>query len=185
MPRTPSRSNTRDSRQSAEPVSLAGEAALQKIRKLLDDFRSAMLTTLEDGVMRTRPMGLLGEPEEFDGALWFFTDDRNHLMRALESGAPATLIFQSDDENAYLQLDGSASVTRDRARMARLWTPMARTWFPEGLEDPHLTLIRFDATGGHYWDSPGGALQVLGAFAKAVATGERASAGEKGELDLH
>jgi general stress protein 26 len=185
MPRTRSENASTRARRDAEPRHLAGDEALARVRELLEDFRSAMLTTLEDGVMRTRPMGIQGDPAEFDGTLWFFTDDRTHLTRAIEHGSQATLIFQSDDENAYLQLDGKASPSRDRARMAQLWTPVAKTWFPEGLEDPHLTLIRFEVTGGYFWDSPGGAFQVLGALAKAMVTGEPQAGGEKGELELH
>ena len=55
MPRTPSRSTTREARKPAEPVSLSGDDALQKIRKLLDDFRSAMLTTLESAEFLADP----------------------------------------------------------------------------------------------------------------------------------
>ena len=68
--------------------------------------------------------------------------------------------------------------------MRELYTPRVQTWFPEGLEDPHLALIRFDATSGSFWDSPGGMLQVLAAFTKAVVTGTPGRSGRSGTIDL-
>ena len=63
-------------------------------------------------------------------------------------------------------------------------TPLIRTWFPDGLDDAHLTLVRFDADRGRFWESPGGVAQALGAFAKALLTGESAGGGARGELSL-
>lgn len=68
--------------------------------------------------------------------------------------------------------------------MKDLFTPLLKTWFPKGLDDPRMTLIRFEADHGDFWDSPGGMLQVLGAFTKAVLTGQRGQGGEMGEVRL-
>jgi general stress protein 26 len=130
-------------------------------------------------------MGLLGKAEDFDGALWFFTNDTSLVMSDVERGARSTLIFQSDAHNAYLQIEGRASPVRDRSRMAELFTPIVKIWFPDGLDDPHLALIRFEAESGHFWDSPGGTFQVLGAFAKSLLTHQPGKAGEKGDLELN
>ena len=54
----------------------------------------------------------------------------------------------------------------------------------QGLDDPRMTMIRFDADHGDYWDSPGGMLQVLAAFTKAIVTGTRGQGGEMGEVKL-
>jgi general stress protein 26 len=175
-----------DSQRTTErPQLLAGDEALQKIRALLEDFRTAMLTTADAGIIRTRPMGVLGKAADFDGTLWFFTDERSHVMQEVERGVRSTLIFQSDAKNAYLQLEGRASALRDRARMAELHTPLLKAWFPDGLDDPHLSLIRFESESGHFWDSPGGIFQVLGAFAKAIVTHQPGQGGHKGDLELH
>ena len=163
---------------------LSGEAALEKARSLLKNFRSAMLTTSVAGQIHARPMGLQGKASEFDGSLWFFADDRATAVSEIAAGSTATLILQSDGESAYLQLDGAAVVDPDRERMNELYTPLIKTWFPAGLDDPHLTLLRFDVTRGSFWESPGGMVQVLAAFTKALVTGERAQGGEMGDFDL-
>jgi general stress protein 26 len=167
-----------------EKEHLRGGPALEKARALLGNFRSAMLTTSVAGQIHTRPMGLQGKASEFDGSLWFFADDRATVVSEISAGSTASLILQSDAENAYLQLDGGAVIDPDRTRMEELFTPLVRTWFPAGLDDPHLTLLRFDVTRGSYWESPGGVVQVLAAFARTMLTGERGQGGDAGDFDL-
>jgi general stress protein 26 len=58
------------------------------------------------------------------------------------------------------------------------------TWFPEGLDDPHLILMRIDVTSGAFWESPGGMLQVLTAFTKSVVTGTPGRSSRAGTMDL-
>jgi len=164
---------------------LTGEEALNKIRELLKHFRSAMLTTVTAvGVISTRPMGVQGDPDQFDGTLWFFTDDRSPKAQLVKTGAHTALVLQNDDKSTYLHMTGRASVERNMTKMQEFYTPLLRTWFPDGLEDPNLALIRFDADKVDYWESPGGMLQVLGAFTKAVVTGEPGVGGTIGTANL-
>jgi len=170
----------------APPPPLAGEDAVTKVRELLPAFRSAMLVThpIEGSDPHARPMGLVGDPTTFGGALFFFSDDRSRKIEEIARHPRASLVLQSDDASRYLHFTGRAVVVEDRTRMRELYTPLLRTWFPEGLDDPHLTLIRFDVDRGEFWDSPGGMLQVLAAFTSAVVTGAPAKGGEQGTLEL-
>jgi len=166
-------------------VDLDGDAAIVKVRQLLPKFRSAMLVTHSEGEqLHVRPLGLQGDLSAFGGVLWFFTDVRSRKIQESAGHVPVSVICQSDEHSAYLHLTGTVTVTRDLAKMRELYTPILKTWFPDGLDDPNLTLIKFDATSGEYWDSPGGMLQVLASFATAVATGTRGQAGETGALQL-
>jgi general stress protein 26 len=163
---------------------LSGEAAIEKVRDLLDHFRSAMVVSTDDsGEIHVRPWGLQGKAEQFDGVLWFFVDGRSRAIHEI-ADSPIQLIFQSDDDNAYLYLAGTADVSTDRAKIEELFTPFMKTWFPEGPNDPNLNLVRFEAERGSFWDSPGGMLQVLAAFTKSVVTGREGKGGEMGDLAL-
>ena len=167
-----------------EKQHLSGQSATEKLRDLLQHFRSAMLTTgTRDGV-RTRPMGIQGKAQEFEGSLWFFTDERSGKVAEIQGGAVTSLLCQSDEADSYLHLRGTASVVKDLAKMKELYTPIIKTWFPEGLDDPFLTLIRFDVESGDYWTSTGGMLQLLGAFVKASVTGRPGAGGEMGDVTL-
>jgi general stress protein 26 len=170
----------------ASAVPLTGDAAITKFRELLPSFRTAMLVThtLDGTDPHARPMGLVGDPAAFDGALWFFADDRSRKMAEIARQPRASLILQSGQDHAYLHVLGWAAVVDDRVRVRELYSPIVRTWFPDGLDDPHLTLIRVDVERVEYWDSPGGLFQVLGAFTKAIVTGRPGQGGEQGTLEL-
>jgi general stress protein 26 len=170
----------------AEPPHLHGDAALAKVRKLLSSFESAMLVTiaLEHGDVHARPLGLLGKAADFDGTLWFFADTRSRKVQEIERDPRASLILQSDHDSRYLQLSGVARIEANRQKMEELYTARQRTWFPDGLADQHLTLIRFDAVHGSYWDSPGSVLQTLAAFTAAIVTHTPQETGRSGTLEV-
>jgi general stress protein 26 len=165
---------------------LAGDAAIAKARQLLPSFRAAMLVTKSTNgtALHMRPMGLQGDLSVFGGTLWFFTDDRSPKVREIERDPTVSLVFQSDETSRYLQLDGTAALVTDRGKMRELFTTGIRTWFPDGLDDPHLTLLRIDVTSGAFWESPGGVLQVLAAFTKSVVTGAPGKGGRAGTIDF-
>jgi general stress protein 26 len=134
------------------------------------------------GDIHVRPLALQGDLSTFGGVLWFFVDERSRKVQESAAGAPVSLICQSDEQSSYLHLTGRATVVHDLPKMRELYSPILKTWFPEGLDDPHLALIKFEANGGAYWDSPGGMLQVAAAFATSVVTGTPSKGGEAGEF---
>ena len=120
---------------------LTNDEAIAKVRKLLPSFSAAMFVT---GLSRrthphSRPLALQGDPSIFGGTLFFFADNRSPKIHELSADPTVSLFFQNDADSCYMQLDGSAAVDHDRPRMRELYTPVLRTWFPEGLDDPNLT----------------------------------------------
>jgi len=167
-----------------ETQHISGADAVAKVRQLLKHFRNTMMITMSNGSIHSRPMGIQGDAEKFEDVLWFFADKDSEKVEEINHNPSVSLVFQNDGDSAFLHLFGRATVVDDRAKMKELYTPILKTWFPEGLEDPRMTLIRFEADRGDFWDSPGGMLQVLGAFTKAIVTGKRGQGGEMGEVKL-
>ena len=162
---------------------LHGGDAVQKVRKLLKRFRAAMLVTDGGGELHARPMALVGK-SEFDGSLWFFTERGSGKIVEAELGQATSLIFQNDRASVYLHLLGHAVEVKDRDVMAQMYTPLLKTWFPEGLDDPELTMLRFTAESGKYWENPGGKIRMLAAFTGALISGEPSQVGREGELEI-
>lgn len=163
---------------------LTGDEALEKVRELLKSFQIAMMLTVSAEAVSARPLGVVGGADPFDGTLWFITDNRSGKVRAIESGAQTSLIFQNEQDGAFLHLTGRASVVIDSARLAELYTPVQQTWFPDGLDDPNMTLIRFDADKGNYWDKHDSMLRLLGGFTKSALTGAPGKSGNAGVANL-
>ena len=159
-------------------------AAINYARAGADKLWAGTVTVEPNAAITARPIGVVGDHAAFDGCLWFITDRRSRKVQAIKSGATTFLIFEDHGKGAYLHLTGRASVIEDRRRLEELYTPVQRTWFPLGLKDPHITLVRFDADQGEYWDQHNGMLRLLAAFAKAVVTGTPGSSGNTGTASL-
>ena len=156
--------------------------SIEKIRKLTEDIDFCMLTTIDAGHMRSRPMST--QQTEFDGDLWFFTSDNTHKIDEIAKDNRVCAAYSKPDSDTYVSISGRAEMVKDRAKMEELWSPILKAWFPDGLEDPHLCLLKVTAEQAEYWDSPSGKLVQLFGFVKAIATGEEADWGENKKVIL-
>ncbi len=92
------------------------------------------------------------------------------------------LVKESD--NKYVSVSGRAQVVTDRSKIKELWTPLMKTWFPKGEDDPEICLIRVRAESAEYWDSPSSTIVHIYGLAKAVVTGERPNPGDHNRFNL-
>ena len=130
-----------------------------------------MLTTEDaDGVLRSRPMAT--QRVEFEGDLWFFTSASSKKVREAATHNEVNLSYVDPGSNKYVSVSGSASLVRDPAKARELWNPIYKAWFPKGLEDPILALLKVEVNKAEYWDSPSSTMVQLAGFLKAVATGQ-------------
>jgi general stress protein 26 len=162
---------------------LTHEQAIDKLADLIKDIKFAMLTTVDtEGVLRSRPMAT--QRTKFDGHLWFFTAERSPKVDQVKRDEHVNLAYADPDNNRYVSVSGTAMVVRDRAKAEELWNPAYKAWFPDGLEDPDLALLRVDVHSAEYWDSPSSPVVHAIGFVKALATGERYEGGENKKVQL-
>ena len=167
-----------------EKAPLEGDAACAKVRELLSRFPIAFMVTAIDADVTARPIGVVGDHSAFDGTLWFITDRRSRKVAAIADGAATSLIFQNDESGSYLHVRGRASVVDDADRLADLYTPVQRTWFPDGPADPNITLVRFDADAADFWEGHQSKVRLALAFVKSVMTGTPGRSGDAGVARL-
>lgn len=158
------------------------QESIEKIRELTHDIDFCMLTTFDGGQLRSRPMST--QEMEFDGELWFFTSDNTHKIDEIAKDNRVCAAYSKPDDNTYLSLSGRAEVVKDRAKIEELWSPALKAWFPEGLEDPHICLLKIPVEQAEYWDAPSSKIVQLFEMAKAIATGTEADYGENKKIDL-
>lgn len=156
--------------------------SIEKIKELTEGIDFCMLTTLDGGHLRSRPMST--QEFEFDGELWFFTSDNTHKIEEIEKDNRVCAAYSKPDDNVYLSCSGRAEVVRDRAKIEELWSPVLKAWFPEGLDDPHLCLLKIPVEQAEYWDAPNSTLVQLLGMVKAIATGQEADYGENKKIQL-
>lgn len=157
---------------------------IQKLQDLISDIEYGMLTTVDDGWLRSRPMATLG-PIDADAALWFFTDATSHKVEEVEhQNHQVNVSFAAPDKQRYVSLSGTAKVVRDRQKIQELWRPTLKAWFPQGVDDPNIALLKVTVEQAEYWDAPAGWVAKTIGFVKAVTTGERAKTSENAKIDM-
>jgi general stress protein 26 len=75
-------------------------------------------------------------------------------------------------------------VVDDKGKMEQLWNPFVKAFFPSGLDDPKLTLLKIEPTDAEYWDSSSSSMVVLFNMLKATVTGKQYDEGKHGRIDL-
>lgn len=155
--------------------------------QLIKDIKFAMLTTRDVSGNRlvSRPMTL--QQMKFDGDLWFFASWSSLLINQIENNPFVNLAFSNPKNFSFLSAQGVAEVTTDEEKAKQLWSPMYKAWFPEGLDDPNLCLLRIKVESADYWESPDSAIVRIAGFAKAIITGQNGSSalGKYGHLEIN
>jgi len=156
---------------------------IQKLQELIKDIEYGMLTTMDNGYLRSRPMVPMGTIDH-EAALWFFTDAISHKVIEVEQQQQVNVSFSAPDKQRYVSLSGFAQLVRDRQKMQELWKPTLKAWFPKGLEEPNIALLKVTVEQAEYWDAPAGWVAKTMGLVKAVTTGERAKTSENAKIDL-
>lgn len=154
----------------------------QKLWKLIEGIEIAMLTTEDEGHLRSRPMAVV--QDEFDGFLWFFTRTSAHKVTEVQEDQRVNLAYSHPGKQHYVSVSGSAQLVRDPQAIKAHWREAMRTWFPKGAEDPDLALLRVRVQQAEYWDAPSSAMIYAYGYVKAALTGEPPHPGENRKLNF-
>lgn len=156
---------------------------LEKLKGLLEGIDFAMLTTITGGKMHSRPMST----QELDenGDLWFFTSDDSRKIDEIEQDNRINVAYSNPNGNTYVSVFGMGEVVKDRAKIEELWSPIYKAWFPEGLDDPKICLLKIAVEEAEYWDAPNSKIVQLVGFAKALITGQEADMGDHGAVKVN
>ncbi|PQV63164.1 General stress protein 26 [Abditibacterium utsteinense] len=165
------------------PETKTHEEAVQKISKMIKKSRIVMLTTFtEEGHLHARPMAM--QDIEFDGDLWFFTGKSSPKVHQIEDQPRVNVAFSDPEHQNYVSLSGRASLVIDAQKNKQFWTPAFEAWFPEGLDDPELALLKIHVDGAEYWDAPSSTVAHVVGFVQAKLTGKPGDPGDHAKVEL-
>jgi general stress protein 26 len=94
------------------------------------------------------------------------------------------LFFSHPSKNSYLVVNGTAEIILDRAKTEELWTPIVKTWFKEGKDDPNISIIKVKPTTSYYWDTDGNQMINFIKMIASVAIGTNLVSGREGSLNV-
>lgn len=154
---------------------------LQQIADIIKATRFAVVTTHgSDGGLYSRPLAVLDH--EFDGTLWFFTQDPSPKTADIANDPHVNVAYAHGPST--VSIAGTATVSRDQAKIDEFWNPWAESWFEGGRTDPTVALLKVDATSAEFWhvDKPAVARAVE--IVKALATRTAPDVGESKTVEL-
>ena len=166
-----------------EYENLADEAAIEKIKEMVDDTKMCMFNSSLNLVpCNTRPMAI--QQVEDDGTIWFFSDADSEKNKEIEDDNRVQLLLMNNSSSAYLSLYGTASIITDAEKSKELWNVFLKTWFNDGPEDPNLSLIKFTPQNGHYWDTKNSKIVSMFKIAMGAILGKELDAGVEGKMTV-
>jgi len=163
---------------------LQGKEAIEKMQQIADDTNTCMFCTDVDQIpFPTRPMATQKVDDE--GNFWFISSKTSHKETEINESSKVQLIYARPDKYTFLSVYGKASSFYDRQKIEEMWTPIAKTWFPEGKDDPNLTLIKVTPEEAYYWDTKDGKLMsMLKIAAGAITGGKMDDGGVEGNMSV-
>lgn len=157
--------------------------SLKKLTAMVEEVKICMLATVHnDYSVYSRPMQTIQVDD--DGNIWFFTNEHSGKVDDLSKDNTVYLMYSHPGKNTYLHVKGTASVVTDKEKMKQLWSPIVKAWFPKGIDDPALSLLKVNTNEASYWDGAANKFVVFFNIVKAIAKGEKHDDGEFGKLSL-
>jgi len=152
-------------------MSQVTEDAIKQLRSKISSIRFGMLTTLnDDQSLSSRPM--TEQTLEDSGILWFFISDTSQLAADIIRHPKINVTFSNPSDSVYVAISGHAEIIKYKEKAAELWNPAVAVCFPQGIDDPHLSLVKLSIYNAEYWDSHTNKMMQIFAIAKAAIVGE-------------
>jgi general stress protein 26 len=123
-----------------------------RLKRMIEHIDIGMLTTRDPrGALHSRPM--LTRGFDSDGVLWFFTYENAHKVDEVARNHEVNISYARPEEHVYISVSGTADLVVDRAKMTELWDDALRPWFPAGLDEPDLALLKVKIQHAELWDN--------------------------------
>ena len=162
---------------------LSDQEALKKFKKLVNDINVCMFITNNKDTDHTRPMYTI-EVEE-NGTLWFFTDIRSIKVEEVSMDHIVHLVYAHPGKESFLDVWGNAAVITDKQTIKDKWSPMVKAWFPGGIDDPNISLLKVKPQDAYYWDAEAGKMVSFLKIIAGAITGKSAlSSDAQGRLKV-
>ncbi|GAC1594003.1 MAG: hypothetical protein NVS3B19_16340 [Ginsengibacter sp.] len=166
-----------------ETKNLSSQEAIKKIQTIAGETDFCMfITLLGEKPLQGRPMST--QKIDDDGNIWFFSQESSNKNMQIKSDDHVQLFYSNNKSSEFLSVYGSAEVLKDTTKAKELWTPWVKTWFPDGPDDPNLTLIKVTPLDSYYWDTKNNRLVSLIKIAVGALTGKEMDDSREGGIKI-
>lgn len=149
---------------------------------LIDDIPTCMVTTNDDGVMRSRPMAHQIDREA--GMIHFLTESGTPKLEELHDDSDLALNFADTAKHRYVSVSGKGMVSSDRNLIRKLWGPFCEVWFEGDAETADVRVISVRPEQGDYWQTTAGKVKATYEMVKCYFIDEVPDIGENQKISF-
>jgi len=158
--------------------------AIQKLKDLIkSESICHFCTDLSHSPIRTRPMSTQEVDE--DGNIWLMSSKGSQKNEDIVKDSNVQLFYSNTGSYEFLSVFGTASISTDREKIKKLWSPFAKAWFTKGSNDPDITLIKVVPENTYYWDTKSSKMVSLVKMLVSTVTGKTPDDGVEGKLNVN
>jgi general stress protein 26 len=165
-------------------TNLTAQKGVEKIKDLVDDIKICLFCThlkTDDG-SKARPMA--AQEVDDEGNIWFFSGLDSDKNQEIKQDKHVQLFFSDPSKSSFLVVNGEAQEIVDHQKFEEYWSPLVKTWFKEGKDDPNLSLIKVVPHTNYYWDVDGNRMVNFLKMLASVATGTNLVTSEQGSITV-
>ncbi|MES2190263.1 MAG: pyridoxamine 5'-phosphate oxidase family protein [Pseudomonadota bacterium] len=145
----------------------------QTLWDLIKDIKFGMLTHKHaNGELHSHPLTTQNKSGDEGANLYFFISRKSELGQRIQQDGNVNISYADPGADSYVSVSGLATISDDQAKKEALFTSMAKAWFPGGVNDPDLALLKVAIGHAEYWDIKDSKMVQLAKMAKAAITGE-------------
>jgi len=140
---------------------------LDRLNQLIAGIPMCMLVSVHaNGQLHSRPMATQAISD--DGFLWFFTSAQSSKVDEIRNDREVNVAYSDHANLRFVSVAGTCELVRNHSISERLWRDEYKRWFPEGLDDPDLILLKVTINAVEYWDVHANRMRPLDAVHETV-----------------
>lgn len=150
--------------------------------EILDSMPACMVTTEDDGKLRSRPMAPFIDTEK--RTIHFVTDAESAKIHELNADNDIALNFADTAKMVFASVSGKGVVSHNRALIHKLWGPYCDVFFDGGPANADVAVIEVKPTQAEYWDNDKGNIAMAVEMTRAYFSDGGPDLGENAKLSL-
>ena len=136
-----------------------------QLNEAIRGISTAILTTQRpDGSLHSCPMA--AHLADDAGALWFLSHNSTEKVEAVRTQPQVNVAFADHAAQRYVSVSGYCELVRDHDLARQLWDPSYSSWFPAGVDDANLVLMKVAVQRAECWDAAKGRMVTVTGFAQ-------------------
>jgi general stress protein 26 len=128
------------------------EKNMSRVKEMMNHIDFCFLTSKgEKGLLHSRPMSN-NRNVEYNGENYFFSYSDNDVCREIQKDPAVSLSFSVPGEMIFISVGGKAELLHDRELMKKYWDDELEQYFPDGINQEGIVLIKVKAELITLWE---------------------------------